>query len=534
MKEPVVVFLILLMIGSYSTAIPVKAQSKTLAVPDSYSTIQAAIDNARTGDKITVKAGNYNENVVIDKPLSLIGEGSERTTISGNGSVGVLIRSDNVVLSGFRIIMFKNVWYWYGVHLLSVKNCNVYNNAIWNAYYGVWLYSSSSNNVYQNEFKNNGYGLTVDHSSNNTIAKNTITNSNLGGILNTGSSDNKIVGNNFLANEVGININGWSGPPSSQNNLVYGNIIMQSTYESIGIHSASYNNVTANTITGGVGIEGRGGEGILLEDASQNLINGNIMTSNRIGMRIEACSNTITENSIENNFAIGIANYYKFPAPSDNKIFGNNIINNNVTLQFTGINQWDNNSRGNFWSAYQGQDSNGDGIGDTPYILNGMLTDNYPLMVPIAVPAVRVDLASWVPVLSLDSFSVLDKTPPSVGVLTLNNQTFLSGNLSLVFTTNESTIWTGYSLDGQSNITLIGNATLFNLPNGQHNITVYAKDEVGNVGFETSDFSVATLSDAENYSLLPVIIVALGLAVIAVSIVSLMWIKRRSGTVWQG
>jgi parallel beta-helix repeat protein len=37
--------------------------------------------------------------------------------------------------------------------------------------------------------------------------------------------------------------------------------------------------------------------------------------------------------------------------------------------------------KGNYWSDYNGTDANGDGIGDTPYIIDEMNLDRYPLMV---------------------------------------------------------------------------------------------------------------------------------------------------------
>jgi len=39
----------------------VKAQSKTIIVPDNYTTITAAIGNATNGDTILVRSGTYNE-----------------------------------------------------------------------------------------------------------------------------------------------------------------------------------------------------------------------------------------------------------------------------------------------------------------------------------------------------------------------------------------------------------------------------------------------------------------------------------------
>ena len=47
------------------------------------------------------------------------------------------------------------------------------------------------------------------------------------------------------------------------------------------------------------------------------------------------------------------------------------------------VHTWDDGERGNFWSDYRGIDSNNDGVGDTPYIIDGLNQDRYPLMEPI-------------------------------------------------------------------------------------------------------------------------------------------------------
>ena len=42
-------------------------------------------------------------------------------------------------------------------------------------------------------------------------------------------------------------------------------------------------------------------------------------------------------------------------------------------------------SGGNYWNDYNGTDNNGDGIGETPYIINEDNQDNYPLMNPVDI-----------------------------------------------------------------------------------------------------------------------------------------------------
>ena len=63
-----------------------KADSKTITVPDDYSTITDAISNAEEGDTIFVKKGNYdgplNQTLVIDKSISLVAEDVNSTKMS--------------------------------------------------------------------------------------------------------------------------------------------------------------------------------------------------------------------------------------------------------------------------------------------------------------------------------------------------------------------------------------------------------------------------------------------------------------------
>jgi hypothetical protein len=62
----------------------------------------------------------------------------------------------------------------------------------------------------------------------------------------------------------------------------------------------------------------------------------------------------------------------------------------------------------------------------------------------------------------------------------------------LTFRVNEPVSLMSYSLDGQDNVTVSGNATLSGLSIGLHNVTVYANDTAGNMGVsETIKFTIA-------------------------------------------
>jgi hypothetical protein len=155
----------------------------------------------------------------------------------------------------------------------------------------------------------------------------------------------------------------------------------------------------------------------------------------------------------------------------------NTIIKNNINFlvsdDFNCNNSWDNGSVGNYWSGYTGVDVNGDGIGDTPYVINADNQDRYPLMNP------------WDPVIPYDT------EPPRISILSPENKICNESSVPLTFLIYEPASSMSYSLDGQDNITIIGNSTISDLTNGLHNVSVYVKDMCGNVGAsETVSFSV--------------------------------------------
>jgi hypothetical protein len=121
-------------------------------------------------------------------------------------------------------------------------------------------------------------------------------------------------------------------------------------------------------------------------------------------------------------------------------------------------------------------------------------------------------------------FTVNDGNPPIISNLSLENKTYSKNDLSLNFTTGESTSWVGYSLDGKENVTIAGNTTLAALADGPHRLTVYANDTVGNMGAsQTINFNVSLLPSLN----LSYAIVGTAVVITAVAGILLLRIKAR-------
>jgi parallel beta-helix repeat protein len=110
--------------------------------------IQAAIDSATDGDTICVWNGSYNENVDVNKRLTIRSENDSTSTVvhAANSSVPVFeVTADYVNISGFTV---KGATLNAGVYLGSnVDHCNLSGNNITNNSEGVHIAPDASGNV---------------------------------------------------------------------------------------------------------------------------------------------------------------------------------------------------------------------------------------------------------------------------------------------------------------------------------------------------------------------------------------------------
>jgi N-acetylneuraminic acid mutarotase len=125
-------------------------------------------------------------------------------------------------------------------------------------------------------------------------------------------------------------------------------------------------------------------------------------------------------------------------------------------------------------------------INDSLYVIGGYTFGsskwmNYTVLAPPMTPSAANEKYLPLGYGNPDPYYVLLNYPPKIEILSILIQT-KNVSIPLVFTEDKAVSWTGYSLDGQQNVTIIGNTTLTGLSSGQHNIIVYANDTYGNIG----------------------------------------------------
>jgi hypothetical protein len=98
------------------------------------------------------------------------------------------------------------------------------------------------------------------------------------------------------------------------------------------------------------------------------------------------------------------------------------------------------------------------------------------------------------------NFSV--RNNPIITFPSSQNCTVTDSSFPLNFTVDHSVTEMAYSLDKQESVPISGNTTLTDLPNGEHNVTVYAADAFGNTG--TSDTLFFSVKPPE-FPVMPVV-----------------------------
>jgi parallel beta-helix repeat protein len=198
-----------------------------------------------------------------------------------------------------------------------------------------------------------------------------------------------VISNNNVTTYGGYNQDHGIGMSHSVNNTISDNFVSGIWW--MGIAAGGFSVISGNKVTeaeSGLVITGHGNK--VFDNEMYNTIDqasSGLYPDQGEGMQVSGSDNEIFRNTFRNN-GVGIQTFGQ-----NNTFYLNTFINNtnSVEVMNQGGHNWDNGTMGNYWDTYQGEDSNSDGIGDTPYIISENNKDIYPLMEPLAIP----EFPSW-------------------------------------------------------------------------------------------------------------------------------------------
>jgi nitrous oxidase accessory protein len=411
MRKSVAMLLVFALLAALCliTFLPVQAESRTIVVPDNYSTITEAIGNASNGDTILVKSGIYTQQTLeINKSLTITSEHVGGATIVlhppqvPENLLGTTImvyvhpidiQADKVKLSGFVLTSDG------GTLFANGEQIQITNNKM--ETWGVVIQGNGS------RIADNKMATVTIVGSNQTVTDNYLSGLSVTGSFNliarnrgrgmTLTGSNNVVNQNSFFVNVGTDGGSVSGILLSEgdHNIISNNTaIGMGTGIAIGYTGSggSYNIFAGNTV------EEAGLWGILMGNGSFNVFYGNFIANNR--------------GSGHDGYGLALGGNHQ--VVQTNLFFHNTLMNNSrnfgTNWDINGVNSFDNGTEGNYWDDYLTKYPNAtevghSGIGDTPYWVYSDGSDNYPLLnrpdVIGAIPALPEPWLTLVPIIEL-------------------------------------------------------------------------------------------------------------------------------------
>jgi nitrous oxidase accessory protein len=340
-----------------------------------YASIQYAINVANPGDTIYVFGGNYNESLVINKEIELIGsiEGGNSIIYYGNTHRHTIeITADNVEITGFDVHNTQDTLMYLPpplkqgslIHIIGdnaiIQKCNLTNCV--NGW-GIYIDGSDNHLIKNLTIENMITGIYIDYSKTTDVVSNSISNCN-SGITIKDSENANLYENNISNCKNGFYITGC-------NNIdFYRNDINQNQINGLNLQNSHNIKIRNNSFYK------NSGTAIYLDSDDCN-VSYNVFDRSQTGINIFGSNSIIFNNYLYNSSSKGVLTN----CLSRNNIFTKNYFINNYQNadEKSKNNIWYKNSKGNYWDDYNEIDNYPkDGVGDIVYSRNGVI-DRYPL-----------------------------------------------------------------------------------------------------------------------------------------------------------
>lgn len=293
-----------------------------------YSSIQIAVKEAQDGDTIIVYPGIYHETIRIDSSIHLNGLSADETIIRGDNLSNVIkVNADGVKLSN-----------------LTIEKSGIY--------------VKSDDNTDEDDDSDDG--LTPVQ----PILDLRILPVNFSGVYS--DFDNTIISSCLFKDcETGVFLRNGS------KNQISDCVFMNNTQSGYFIQLKQVKIMDCQVHENQFGF-------YFSFTTNSKMVSCNISNNVDVGLFLtDSDANQFTLNHLRNNsFAVILQNNCE-----GNMFYSNTIISNRQMQALDNCNNsWDNGHIGNYWDDYTGNDSNNDGIGDTPYDILQISKDRFPLM----------------------------------------------------------------------------------------------------------------------------------------------------------
>ena len=350
------------------------------------ASIASALASAQPGDTLRLVGTSYQENIVIDVPVTLT---SDRGSIIRGGYQGnvVHITAPGTVIEGLHIAEA-------GPHLTKDMACvlveaddvTLRDCTLSESLHGVYVKAGHRTVIIDNRIEGRLDLIEADRGN---------------GIHLWNSSGNRVVGNEIFNVRDGIYFSFADSTEVERNHIHHVRYGLHYMYSN---DNSFFDNLFENSVAGAALMysedivfarntfarcRGFRAYGILLQSMSRVTATSNLILDNSRGIFMNNADSNVIENNdvVDNDLAIQLNG-----GCDGNLLARNNFINNlsELLLDVSDVEtRWADENGGNHWSRYRGYDLDGDGAGDLPFPIQNVFQ-----VLETKVPEVRYYLLS--------------------------------------------------------------------------------------------------------------------------------------------
>jgi nitrous oxidase accessory protein len=338
--------------------------------------LQQRIDASAPGATLVVDGGVHDGAIVIRGPLTVIGKNRPVIDGQGRGSV-VTITGDDVVFRGFIVRNSGRQVTEEAAGITVTGNRHVIeDNDVVDVYFGVHIDGGARHVIQDNRIAPGerhgarpGHGLSIWNTRNSRVLRNEISDARDGiylsftdGML---AQANKVTRCRYAIHSM------YSQHAQILDNHLTGNLLGAALMLSDRLE------LRRNWIEHHR--EGSSAYGLLLKDIDNLVATDNRIVANRFGIyaegvAVQPSSHALLRDNLIAGNDVGIA----LQSNASLTITGNRFADNLSDVRMLGARlspatRWSDQGRGNAWTEYRGYDANGDGIGDIPHRVDGVM-----------------------------------------------------------------------------------------------------------------------------------------------------------------